>query len=108
MRFRVIYLDGTEVEVPRTASALRAFEEKHQRSLFEIIREGMSWWADELAYASTVQLNGEERDFDEWLATVERIQMATPAVDPTGGATEDPSRADSSKPPRSRTRASKT
>ena len=78
MRFRVKYLDGSETEVVRTASALRAFELKNNTSVLDAIRTGRSWWADEIAHSSLAQTEGAEPDFDIWLDTVETISWGMP------------------------------
>lgn len=120
----VKYLDGTEVEVVRTASALRVVEKANQQPLAVLMTQG-SWWADELAYQVLKQLHGETRKFDKWLDTVETILWERPVAEilavadafgykikddrpapegdvtdggPTGGAEAEASRADSSTP----------
>ncbi len=121
MRLCIKYLDGTEQEVVRTASALRAVEKANQLPLAAMLAQG-SGWADEIAYHVLKQLHGETRKFDEWLDTVETILWERPAAeilavadalgykirddrqvdaDPTGGAGAEASRADSSTPPSS-------
>jgi hypothetical protein len=108
VRFRVKYLDGTETEVVRTASALRAFEREHDRPLVSVLATGVSWWADELAYLSLVQRGDVEPDVDleTWLLLVETITWGAPAErleaiaevmgmhvssDPTAGASDETS-----------------
>lgn len=128
MRLLVKYLDGSEVEVVRTASALRAFEEKNDTALSTAMASGRSWWADEIAHLVLAK-QGEELPFEEWLDTVETILWERPAsdvekiaavfgwkvtgaaqdgsVDPTGGAEAAASRAGSSTRRRSSTKTSK-
>ena len=118
MRLRVTYLDGREVEVVRTASALRAFESKHDMPVMDAIRTGRSFWADELAHSSLAQKREADPDLDTWLATVETITWGVPEsrllrlaetlgmhvddseqeADPTGGEAA-PSPSSSSKSP---------
>lgn len=118
MKFRVTYLDGSEVEVVRTASALRRFEQEHEMSIVAAVTTGRSFWADELAYYSLVQTTDlEDNGLEEWLAGVQSIQYAAtedkvrqvasligiyvPEEDdavPTGREKKSPSRAASSKP----------
>lgn len=120
MKLLVKYLDGTEVGVVRTASALRAFEKAHNQPLGVLMLQG-SWWADEIAHHVLCQKHGETRTFDEWIDTVEtilwerpksdiltvaqalgyRVREDTVDADPTGGAGAEASRADSSTPPSS-------
>ena len=81
MRLLVKYLDGSEAEVVRTASALRAFEQKHKMALPAVIGTGQSWWADELAHHSLLQSGlTDVEDFDEWLDTVETVLWQRDAV----------------------------
>jgi hypothetical protein len=119
MLLAVKYLDGTEVEVVRTATALRAVEKANKLPLQVLMTQG-SWWADELAYHVLKQKHVEERSFDDWLDSVETILWDRPVAeilavaqafgyrisddrpadgaDPTGGAEAEASRADSSTP----------
>ena len=113
MRLRVKYLDGTETEVVRTASALRTFEKEHDAPLVSILATGKSWWADELAYHSLRQRGDIEPDvdLDTWLLLVETITWGAPAerleaiaqvmgmhvaADPTAGASDETSSTGSS------------
>ena len=120
MKLIVKYLDGTEQEVVRTASALRAFEKSNGMHLQSAMTVG-SWWADEIAHHVLKQKHGESRSFDQWLDDVETIvwerpkreilavcdalgykiadEAEVPEVDPSGGAEAEASRADSSEPP---------
>ncbi len=127
MRFRVRYLDGTEVEVVSTASALRAFEREHDQSLLEAMGTYRSYWGDFLAHHSLCQTTDEARPLDEWLDAVEwiRYQASTSqlvelaerlgihltedgdAASPTGRAAKGRSPAGSSKPRSTRAKTSK-
>ena len=117
MRFKVTYLDGTEAEVVRTASALRAFEKRFSESVLAALSSGRSYWADELAHHSLMQKGEADPDFDVWIDTVETITWGAPvsklmqiaeamgihiddeaAADPTGAAPKR-SRGSSSKSP---------
>lgn len=116
MLLAVKYLDGTEQEVVRTATALRAVEKANKLPLAVLMTQG-SWWADELAYEVLKQKHGETRKFPDWLDTVETIlwergvsevlavadalgyRITDDRPDPTGGAEAGASRADSSTPP---------
>lgn len=123
MKLCVKFLDGTEVEVVRTASALRAVEKANKLPLGALMTQG-SWWADEIAHHVLKQQHGETRKFDAWLDTVETILWERGVSEviavaeafgykirddrpeggvadegPTGGAGAEASRADSSTPP---------
>lgn len=131
MKLHVKYLDGSETEVVATASALRAFEARHDTALLFAMGTYRSYWADEIAHDSLVQLEGVEADFDTWLATVESIKYDMPAnklaqiaetlgvritaedisevtPTPTGGAAKGRTRGGSSKPRSTQGKASKT
>lgn len=131
MRFNVTYLDGSEVEVVATASALRAFEGRHDQALLFAVGTYKSYWAQEIAHASLVQRDGVDADFDAWLETVETVRYEMPVaklaqlaetlgvavtaedVDevtptPSGGAAKDRSPEGSSTPRSTRGRASKS
>lgn len=79
MKFHIVYLDGSETEVVATASALRAFEARHDQPLLFAMGTYKSYWAYELAHASLAQTQGVEADYDTWLDTVESIQREVPA-----------------------------
>lgn len=80
MKFNVKYLDGSEAEVVATASALRAFEARHDQALLFAVGTYKSYWADEIAHASLVQTSGAEPDFDKWLESVQSVQYAMPVA----------------------------
>ncbi len=80
MKFNVKYLDGSEAEVVATASALRAFEARHDQALLFAVGTYRSYWADEIAHASLVQTLGAEPDFDKWLESVQSVQYAMPVA----------------------------
>lgn len=79
MKFNVKYLDGSEAEVVATASALRAFEARHDQALLLAVGTYKSYWAQEIAHASLVQRDDIEPDFDRWLDTVEAVLYEMPA-----------------------------
>lgn len=127
MRFRVKYLDGTEVDVVSTASALRAFEREHDESLVVAMGSFRSYWGDFLAHYSLRQTTDEDRPLEEWLDTVEWIRYEASrdqlqdlaerlgihlaeggdAASPTGRAAKGRSPAGSSKPRSTRAKTSK-
>lgn len=132
MKLHVKYLDGSEAEVVATASALRAFEARHNQALLIAVGTYKTYWAQEIAHDSLVQLgDGIDPDFDTWLATVETVLYEMPAAKlaqlaetlgvqvtaedvaevtptPSGGAAKGRSPAGSSKPRSTRGKASKT
>lgn len=132
MNFNVKYLDGSEVEVVATASALRAFEARHDQALLFAVGTYKSYWAQEIAHDSLRQRDPEvEPDFDVWLETVETVlyqmsvgklaqlaetlgvqvtdaDVAEVTPTPTGGAAKARTPEGSSKPRSTRARASKT
>lgn len=80
MKFNVTYLDGSEVEVVATASALRAFEARHDQALLFAVGTYKSYWAQEIAHASLVQRDAADADFDTWLETVETVRYEMPVA----------------------------
>jgi hypothetical protein len=78
VKFNITYLDGSEVEVVATASALRAFEARHDQALLFAVGSYKSFWADEIAHDSLVQTAGAEPDLDKWLETVQSVHYAMP------------------------------
>ena len=74
MKFNITFLDGSETEVVATASALRAFEARHDTALLFAVGSYKSYWADEIAHDSLVQLEGAEPDLDKWLETVQTVR----------------------------------
>lgn len=132
MKFNVKYLDGSEVEVVATASALRAFEARHDQALLFAVGTYKSYWAQEIAHDSLRQRDTDvEPDFDAWLETVETVMYEMPVgklaqlaetlgvkvtgediaevtPTPTGGAAKAPTPGGSSKPRSTRAKASKS
>lgn len=80
MKFNITYLDGSETEVVATASALRAFEARHDTALLFAVGSYKSYWADEIAHDSLVQLEGAEPDIDKWLETVQTVRYEMPVA----------------------------
>lgn len=80
MRFKVTYIDGSEAEVVATASALRAFEARHDQALLFAVGSYKSYWAQEIAHGSLVQRDDTEPDFDKWLDSVQTVQYEMPVA----------------------------
>jgi len=131
VRLHVKYLDGSEAEVVATASALRAFEARHNQSLLVAVGSYKAYWAQEIAHLSLVQIDGVDGNFDAWLNTVETVLYEMPVgklaqlaevlgvavtaeeveevtPSPTGRAAKARTPADSSKPRSTRGKASKS
>jgi hypothetical protein len=81
VKFNVKYLDGSEVEVVATASALRAFEARHDQALLFAVGTYKSYWAQEIAHDSLRQRDPDtEPDFDTWLNGVEIVLHERPVA----------------------------
>jgi len=80
VKFHITYLDGSETEVVATASALRAFEARHDTALLFAVGSYRSYWADEIAHDSLAQRGDAPDDLDEWLATVQTVHYEMPVA----------------------------
>lgn len=88
---RVTYEDGESTEITVIPSARRAYEAEHGESIAAAMGSGFSGWADFLAWKTLQVRHGETRDLDEWLATVDRLEVAFEPVDPPSGTGRTPS-----------------
>jgi hypothetical protein len=86
MRFRVTYADGRTEEVEAIPSARRALEASTGKTLVDNISSGFSDWADLLVHETLRIRHGETRPLEQWLETVDRLELQREEpVDPTGG-----------------------
>lgn len=97
MEFRVTYADGSTADgIALIPSARRAIEAEYGKPFIEVVQSGFSDWTD-LAVHTFLRIRcGEERPLDEWLATVDRleVELEAPKESPSG---KDPTTSGSSK-----------
>lgn len=85
MKFKITYENEAEpVEVLAIPLARRQLEEEHKRPLLELMGEGFGAWAEELVHRTLVIRAGESRSLEEWLRTVDAIELQVAADDDTG------------------------
>lgn len=98
MKFRVTYADGSQVEgIPVIPSARRAVEAEYGKQLVEVMGSGFSDWTDLVVWTFLKIRCGEVRSLDDWLATVDRLEVEMEAPKASTSA-KDQSTSDSSEP----------
>lgn len=70
IRSKVIYLDGTTVEVTTGPADAIGWEREHGKALAAYSAERYQDWPYELTWRALCRLHGETRSFDEWIAAV--------------------------------------
>jgi hypothetical protein len=84
MQFEVTYDDDRVEEVHVIPSARRAFEAHSGEALPDAMRSGRSDWADFLVWKTLQLRQGETRELEDWLVTVDALKFQIEEVDPTG------------------------
>ncbi len=89
LRLAVEYADGTRVEGIRVIpSATRAIEAEFNEQFSKVATFDREDWMHTAAWTFLKLREGEDRPFDEWLATVDRLQIGVADDDrPTSGPT---------------------
>ena len=86
IQFAVDYEDGERAEGIRVIpSAVRALEAEHGCRFGELAKFDREDWMWTAVHIFLTLRRGEERDFDEWLDAVDKIQMAVIDATPTSG-----------------------
>jgi len=86
IQFAVDYEDGERAEGIRVIpSAVRALEAEHGCRFGELAKFDREDWMWTAVHIFLTLRRGEERDFDEWLDSVDQIQMAVIDATPTSG-----------------------
>ncbi len=76
LRLAVEYADGTRVEGIRVIpSATRAIEAEFNEQFSKVATFDREDWMHTAAWTFLKLREGEDRPFDEWLATVDRLQI---------------------------------
>ena len=88
MQFEVTYDDGRVEEVRVIPSARRAFESESETALPDAMRSGRSDWADFVVWKTLQLRQGEKRDLEDWLVSVDALKFQIEDPDPTGDEPE--------------------